>query len=266
VSDKDNQHGNTRRGKRFRKTLADFSNRLTQLIADQRIVQKELADYLGYSAGQINHWKSGEQMPKADDLVGISEYVGKPVSFLLGLDGQDERLAPTFEFESLADYLWNENKTEEVEKRASVIWVATPDFFWMYEDTKWRDIVFNNITKRGTKHYFLYKDSDENRPRVKHLTNRLQSKMGDNWRNLAHYVAASTEEFPGWAEYVLYDPFGEDPHCIMVLGVDYGGFRDKQSIPNLAFTWPMRDVFTRWFQAVWNKRVEDESWKIGPSR
>jgi transcriptional regulator with XRE-family HTH domain len=61
-----------------------FSQRLSEIIKEQKIVQRELAEALNCAPGLINHWKKGKSLPKVLHLNAIAEYTGVSVDYLLG--------------------------------------------------------------------------------------------------------------------------------------------------------------------------------------
>ncbi len=246
--------------------LALFSARLRAIKDKERIVQVELAQHLKCSPELVSNWMNGKRFPRAEDLVGISQFTGVSIDYLLGISDIEtvSESQPSKEHPFYAR-LWSLDKTEEVEKDSRIIWDATPDFYWVYDDHHWSELIFENITARGCKYYFLYKKTDENDEKVERLTRKLYAKLGDSWKGLAHYVAALPDEFPGWAEHVLYDPIGDNPRCILISGVDFIDFgsQDKdKDVPNLEFTTMMSDAFAKWFKMLWNKRVADSEWII----
>jgi transcriptional regulator with XRE-family HTH domain len=250
--------------------LSVFSKRLRTIRDERRIVQADLAKSLNCSEELVSNWMTGKRFPVAEDLIGISRHIGVSVDFLLGLSeietipdiaGEDkEKPVPQT---PLAPYLWYLERTKQMESKVKVIWDATPDFYWIYTDQYWSSLVLDNICERKVKFYFLYKDTEENKDRAAGHARRVEARIGDNWHQLVHYVPVESDSFPGWAEHLLYDPFSQDPHCIMVTGMDYLQLdQEDVDVPNLEFTPPMRDAFARWFKQAWNKRVTDPEWII----
>lgn len=58
--------------------------RLFDLMKENNITQKQLAEHIGASQGNISDWKSGKFVPSADKLVLIADFFNVSVDYLLG--------------------------------------------------------------------------------------------------------------------------------------------------------------------------------------
>jgi transcriptional regulator with XRE-family HTH domain len=254
-----------RRERRYQTLLTAFRMRLHDLLGDKQSKREnhtDLAKYIGCSPSHITHLKNGKQLPRVDDLVALSEYLGRPIEYFLGLPETQVVVEPSLEHPFVRQ-AWTMEKTEQVETTAPVVWDATPDFYWISHDSYWSNCIINNIVNRQVKYYFLYKGSEENNDEAKRHFLKVEAASGEKARQLVHYVSVSPDEFPAWAEHVLYDPYGSDPRCIMISGLDFIDLNvPVLDVPNFEFTRPMTIAFSRWFRSMWNKRVEDKSWNI----
>lgn len=250
-----------------------FRERLKELRRHKKYDynQTELAKLkpLSVTKGAVSKWENGEGLPTGEKLFGIHKIFDVSLDYLFGISNEppaylspksDTTTALPFQLDPLYHFLWSEDYTEAVETSAKVIWVATPDFMWEHESDRWGKTIFSNITKgQGVRYYYLYKSGNDNEGKMLVFKNRLQRAMDDNWRNVVHFVAASSDEFPLWAEHVLYDAFGGSPRCIMVLPHGYG----ERNVGgyNLEFTWAMTYNFAIWFSTLWKNNLEDDAQK-----
>jgi transcriptional regulator with XRE-family HTH domain len=58
-----------------------FAARLQQLLDEKDMTQVEFAKRIGISKHTITNYKSGERIPRADILLAIAEFFGKPVEW-----------------------------------------------------------------------------------------------------------------------------------------------------------------------------------------
>lgn len=252
-------------GQRLREIRVHFNNSGTHLA-------KELGTELNVtSRSLISRWETGGLLPNGQQLFGIHKVFEEDVSldYLFGISNErpaflaqkpDAKTYPRLDRDPIARFFWNEDATEEFEKSAEVVWVATPNFTWEHQSDKWSKVIFENITKRHEKsYYYLYKHTEDNEKKLMAFTDRLQRAMGNNWRNVVHFVVSNSDEFPYWAEHVLYNASGKKPRCIMILPHGYG----EREIGgyNLEFTWAMTFDFGSWFSALWNKNLQADAKK-----
>lgn len=55
-----------------------------RLLKEQGKTQKDLADAIGASTGNVTDWKRGRTKPSAQSLPKIADYLDVPISILLG--------------------------------------------------------------------------------------------------------------------------------------------------------------------------------------
>ena len=58
--------------------------RLFELLKETNKTQKQLAEYIGASQGNISDWKSGKATPTAEKLCAIADFFSVTVDYLLG--------------------------------------------------------------------------------------------------------------------------------------------------------------------------------------
>jgi len=156
-----------------------------------------------------------------------------------------------------SELLWDEEKTKEVEENSKVIWVATPNFAWDFDDSTWRDIVFQNITIRQVRYYYLYKDTEDNRAKVDELSENLSAAL-NNWDKFAHFIPLTADEFIWYTEHVFYNPserYEDDSYSIAVSMV---ATREGGLDLNAQLNADMALLFKNQFTAIWNSKLEDK--------
>lgn len=58
--------------------------RLFELLKETNTSQKQLAEYIGASQGNISDWKSGKAVPASEKLCAIADFFNVSVDYLLG--------------------------------------------------------------------------------------------------------------------------------------------------------------------------------------
>ena len=61
-----------------------IGTRINAALADRKVSQKELADYLKVKPNVISYFCSGERTPNTEQIIMISEFLDVPTDFLLG--------------------------------------------------------------------------------------------------------------------------------------------------------------------------------------
>lgn len=77
-----------------------FKNQLRNLLIEKNISQKEIAQKLGLSIAEVNHWVTGRREIKVSDVLPICEVLGISPNRFFGLDEdiseQDRQLLQAF--------------------------------------------------------------------------------------------------------------------------------------------------------------------------
>lgn len=63
-----------------------FKERISEAIKYSGYTQKQLADMLDISEGNITNWKKGENLPSVEILYKLCVILGESADYLLGLD------------------------------------------------------------------------------------------------------------------------------------------------------------------------------------
>lgn len=71
-----------------------FSERITETIKNSTFSQKQIAQMLHISEGNITNWKKGENLPSVDILYKLCMILQESADYLLGLE--DETGAKTY--------------------------------------------------------------------------------------------------------------------------------------------------------------------------
>ncbi len=72
----------------------EFKNRISEVIKQSNYTQKEIAQKLNISEGNITNWKKGENYPSLDLLYKLCILLKESSDYLLGLE--DETGAKTY--------------------------------------------------------------------------------------------------------------------------------------------------------------------------
>ena len=151
------------------------------------------------------------------------------------------------------DWIWTERFTQEVERKADLVWVLTPSFYWDYADPVFRDLVTRNVVERKTRYVYLYRGTDDNDRRISEMTEEYRSRMGDEWRNRVLFAPIPPEEFNWCCEQVLYDP--GDPARERGIMVDTMDGRDKKHKFDIEVGRERRSDLKGQFARLWAKHA-----------
>ena len=69
--------------------LSDFVERLDELMFDQRVNGRELADAVGVKKNTIYYLLNGKRQPSVELLVGLADYFQCTTDFLLGREAEN---------------------------------------------------------------------------------------------------------------------------------------------------------------------------------
>lgn len=67
-----------------------FSDRLLDLLNENKITAKQLTDDLHLAKNSVTYWKQNGNIPKPKTLKAIAEYFGCSVEYLLGSENKKE--------------------------------------------------------------------------------------------------------------------------------------------------------------------------------
>ncbi len=73
-------------------SLEIFSKRINELMSEENVSARALADILGVQRKSIFLWRSGRYYPKYDALIKLIYYFEVSAEYLLGLSDQSERI------------------------------------------------------------------------------------------------------------------------------------------------------------------------------
>lgn len=76
-----------------------FSNRLTAEIERRGMMKKDFGAAIGASDVTVSYWCNGKRIPNLQQIIGIAEFLGVSIDYLVGLSDNPNR------FPSLADDL-----------------------------------------------------------------------------------------------------------------------------------------------------------------
>ncbi len=62
-----------------------FSKRLTELMKEKNILQKELSKSLGFSQNAISRWCNNNREPDFDTLIKICDFFDVSTDYMLGV-------------------------------------------------------------------------------------------------------------------------------------------------------------------------------------
>jgi hypothetical protein len=98
---------------------------------------------------------------------------------------------------------------EEIEKNAKEVWVATLDLYWDSEYKEFRDLVRENVIKRGVIYKYIIIDTKENRMRFDQM---IKYYINKGCKDAVKQVTAKWvlhEQFKWITEVVIYNPNDE---------------------------------------------------------
>lgn len=104
-----------------------------------------------------------------------------------------------------ARWLWTERFTRNLERTADLVWVLTPDFYWDYSDRDFREIVFNNVTKRDARYFYAFKDTAVNEQRAIEMGRHYAAEMGALWEERVRFAAIPEGRFVWCTEQALFN-------------------------------------------------------------
>lgn len=68
-----------------------FASRVTTLLAEQNITQRELADKIGRSEAAVSRWLSRKRIPDANDVRDVAKALHCSCDYLCGLSKEVSR-------------------------------------------------------------------------------------------------------------------------------------------------------------------------------
>lgn len=96
----------------------DALSKISELLREKQISQKELMDYLGLKKGVFTSWKSGLTTSYTKYIPQIAEFLGVSSDYLLGIENEkqpmkeeDVKVALFGGDGEVTDEMWNEVKT-----------------------------------------------------------------------------------------------------------------------------------------------------------
>lgn len=155
-------------------------------------------------------------------------------------------------------WLWTEWQTAEIEKAARAVWILTPNFFWDYADHEYRQLVFENITKRDASYRYLYCDTPENALRVADMTRDIEAAVGPSWRSRTKYAAIPSDDFNWCTEQALFDP--GHPTRERGVFVDIMDGHGKAYKHNIELGREKRRDFREQFARLWTRYGDGDVW------
>lgn len=73
----------------IRRMKNQFSKRLSSLLAEKKITQKELAEKIHVSQACVTYWVKGEKQPTAENIYNTAKVLETTSDYLLGLSTFD---------------------------------------------------------------------------------------------------------------------------------------------------------------------------------
>ena len=174
-----------------------------------------------------------------------------------------------FAFSRRATWLWNENVTREIERTAAEVWLVTPDFYWDFDDAEFREIVTENIIRRGTVYRYIYRAEGETdtksreMSRVYALLMQKAGKPGTELTKRLQFLPVKPDDFMWPSEQILFNPFQLEERAILVDAMDV---KDKTRKFNIEFGRRKRLLFRDQFISYWNRHVSENWQKIVPPK
>ena len=178
-------------------------------------------------------------------------------------------LGGTLKFSAKANWLWNENYTRGIEKKAKEIWIITPDFLWDYDDEQFREIVVRNITERGCNYRYIYRDSSDNREKRNEMERYYKQAFLEQGKDIqklneqVQFLPVQPDEFYWACEQIIFDPLTSSERAIMVDVMDV---RDRTLKFNIEIGRGKRVVFRNQFIGYWNNSPINQKNKIDLTR
>ena len=66
--------------------MAEFKDRLKQLRLDKKVLQKDLAEYLGITVRAYQYYEAGRNCPDLNGLKKLADYFQVSLDYLAGRD------------------------------------------------------------------------------------------------------------------------------------------------------------------------------------
>lgn len=199
----------------------------------------------------------------------IAEY-SLPKDCIEHLNGQLLNfLGGSLKFSTKAGWLWNENYTRSVEKRANEVWIITPDFMWDYIDVQFRTIVVDNVTKRGCIYKYIFLANDVNITKKNEMFRhyaKVFTQDGKDIKDLekqVQFLAVKADKFYWSSEQIIFNPFALNERAILVDAMDV---RDRTLKFNIEFGLSKRVAFREQFIKFWNSNMKATDKKIDISK
>ena len=174
-------------------------------------------------------------------------------------------LGGSLRFSTKASWLWNENHTRSVEKRAREVWIITPDFMWDFTDAEFRNIVIKNVTERRCVYKYIFLASKENISKKDEML-RYYSKVFaeksiglNELEDQIQFLPVRPDRFYWSSEQIIFNPFALDESAILVDVMDV---RDRTLKFNIEFGFGKRKVFRDQFINYWNSNTKEPDKKI----
>lgn len=178
-------------------------------------------------------------------------------------------LGGTLKFSAKANWLWNENYTRSIEKNAKEVWVVTPDFLWDFDDEQFHRIVVKNITERGCKYKYIYRETMENRGKRIEMERFYRQDLEARGKDISRleeqvqFLSVKPDKFFWACEQIIFNPLARNERAIMVDVMDV---RDRTLKFNIEFGLGKRVTFRNQFISYWNHSQKDEKKKIDTSK
>lgn len=231
------------------------------------IQKKVWEDYRDGLIGPDHYVKSKEhyEFIKATSEYKIAEYTS-PKDCVNHLNSQLLNfLGGALRFSTKASWLWNENFTRSVERKADEVWIITPDFMWDYNDIPFRNIVINNVTQRGCVYKYIFRGSAENIIKKDEMLRYYKKVFAQNGKSIAdlerqvQYLAVKPDKFYWSSEQIIFNPFALNERAILVDAMDV---RDRTLKFNIEFGHDKRVAFREQFISYWNANIKSSEKKI----
>ena len=164
-------------------------------------------------------------------------------------------------FSRRATWLWNEFTTRNVERDSAEIWIVTPDFYWDFDDSEFRDIVTANVIGRGCKYRYIFKGTESNIERVNEMYRvygmllKQNNTTDGHLDELVKFLPVKPQDFFWSSEQILFNPFTLKESAIMV---DIMDVRDKTLKFNIEYGRHKRVEFRKQFISYWNRFCKPE--------
>jgi uncharacterized protein DUF4062 len=152
--------------------------------------------------------------------------------------------------EKAADWIWTERFTHSLEESARLVWILTPDFYWDYTDVEFARLVRENVTERGVKYFYLYKEDEGAADRIAEMVAEYEQAAGDLWKSSVFFAGIPADNFFWCAEQVLYNP--GHPQLERAILVDTMNGRNKEHKFDVELGRGRRSEFRRHFQRLWS--------------